>query len=85
MNENIDIDTTFVPDDSAASSSASPGSISGPAHGDEHLSGHDPKTWGTPLPETPEGASFRFFIPPDRNASGASVATCVTMLSSRSV
>ena len=73
MNENIDIDTTFVPDDSASHSWT------------EHLSGHDPKTWGTPLPETPEGASFRFFIPPGRNASGASVATCVTMLSSRSV
>ena len=50
MNENNDIDTTLDPDDSAS-----------PAHGDEHLSGHDPKTWGTPLPETPEGASFRFF------------------------
>lgn len=69
MNENIDIDTTFVPDDSASHSwtearQRACGGVCGPAHGDEHLSGHDPKTWGTPLPETPEGASFRFFIPP---------------------
>ena len=65
MNENIDIDTTFVPGrfrqpflDGARQRAC--GGVCGPAHGDEHLSGHDPKTWGTPLPETPEGASFRF-------------------------
>lgn len=89
MNENIDIDTTFVPDDSASHSWTERDSELVEEYAAQlmamNLSGHDPKTWGTPLPETPEGASFRFFIPPGRNASGASVATCVIMLSSRSI
>lgn len=90
MNENIDIDTTFVPDDSASHSWTERDSELVEEYAAQLMAmsicaDTIRKRGGRLFRKLRKRRPSVFFIPPGRNASGASVATCVTMLSSRSV